>query len=557
MPTLSYVPRTHYRVTYANDNASAAELESLANKNIDDYNAAQTNLNLFYAGIVNQLYQNITNYIVSDLPIPGQLSTSEENLWVGNNDGFKLPYTDGDGNKKYYTIVNQINYDNIIATKSFHPRDYIAGETGFKFSLNSDLNPNTVFYQAPQIRDINACMNYFTDSISKNLTFEEYQNGLNDKTCPSFFPELTESNTAIFTAGNPEYKDGMIVPLYIDINKPKESMQVLYEQMYGVYYACQTDSELVTYTPTIQGTIAEVGKHYLTCRLWKSSAEFRDETAIGAAWTGVPETVGTQLNTSQESMANWGSGWTQILSPRPSGNSDLPRLSNWYITDVSNLIDAPYVTKNKDDTADPYFKVYGGTRSIVNEFGFSWTDHLNPWYESYSFSMGNMAQNYKSNQDSTVHMLAVSAEIDGFYYPLVYQFWNRLGREGNGFAIVQNNIINDVGFYVKDSETNQITKVPLASSSLSYSPYSLPIQNSCIGGGSAAWDNWNGSSQSYSNLSYAANQPLPQFPINTVINNVHFNINGNLTMWNMTACSNHFDRGAEWLPNSMYVEYSL
>ena len=80
IPDFTEIPGTSYQPVPAESNTTASIITAARN-GVTDLKNTQQSLDTFYAGVVNQLYQNIASYIVTDFPVNGQLNTAEQADW--------------------------------------------------------------------------------------------------------------------------------------------------------------------------------------------------------------------------------------------------------------------------------------------------------------------------------------------------------------------------------------------------------------------------------------------------------------------------------------------
>ncbi len=430
-------------------------------------------------------------------------------------------------------ISNDVGYADFVAINAFRPSNNPTPPSNKVpndpyLQMSSNFLSNSIIYQTPVLNDINTCITSYLDAVTNKTTIYDYYNNL-DTNCPAFFPELTDSNGDVVTAtvtgipgdGN---ENAIFAPIYIDTSSSPVS-QIAYGQMYGVTGACMAASEMYDYTPNlITSTIAENGTHYLTCRLWKSDNSLHNENAIISAinnstFPSGQEAITTSYNQSSASTNNI-SATTGFEMIKSASSSNLPYITAWYVTDASYLVE--------DDTSSGTIYFFGdnGSRSGIplSTPGNIAADATNLTYAINSAGMTS----------GSAHALAVSYVIDNFSYPLVLISYNRSGVDGNGFAVVQNNILNNVGF-IKDGTLYPITPDPSTFVSPPTIPYATSMANNCINmwvGGKqgntniCADDSNSLSSKAYEVLDYSEMAISPNSEIYTQINGMYFYING-------------------------------
>jgi len=162
--SFSNISATHYN--YAQ--------ESCTSQIIYNYNQAQQQLALFYASLTNQTYNNVANYIVSDLPI-------QEQAWPTRSRSYNTP-------NGVITDNNILKYASVVGINvPVKPMGNIP-----QSMKNSNWVNNAIIYQYSGIQNINSCTDAIQTSASKNISIT---NILNSATCPSIFTDIN---------GNPE-----------------------------------------------------------------------------------------------------------------------------------------------------------------------------------------------------------------------------------------------------------------------------------------------------------------------------------------------------------------
>jgi hypothetical protein len=175
-----------------------------------DYNTAQENLTLLAAAMVNQLYQNVMGYIITDIPVGSQAYPNNQ----------AIPYVNESGTM-VYNNNHKINYSGIIGANTSTALQLLtnalaqtsvdqtsASPTMLDTALASNLqslgtgaNPSLLFYQYAGINNVASCIGNLE---SYNLQYG--QNGtiggaINSASCPSLLVDVNESpvNQSVLT----------------------------------------------------------------------------------------------------------------------------------------------------------------------------------------------------------------------------------------------------------------------------------------------------------------------------------------------------------------------
>jgi hypothetical protein len=650
MPNISSIPGTYFAATQA-AGSSDADIQAASSTNESGFEQAQRYLDMFYAGLVNKLYENVVGYLVTDFPLADQLSGVEGGEWdsgafsysaligswtmpttspvagyscweatevaYGSNGngqwseapngyescksaqaasgavystehvnfclnattydvttgcykwassaaGVAYPWTSvpqGAQALSYQndiTIENDVPYATIVAVDAFtpatNPKPSSGAQAGNPYFTMSNAQ-SSVIYQTPVIKGINTCLENYIGAVQKQVAQGEFFEDIQTN-CPPILAEATDESGTVLIAtltgipgdGNPH---AILAPMYVDLSASPVT-KTPYGLMYGVGEACQANSEFMTYIPTTSETTAVAGTPYLGCRLWKTTTGFRDEEGVGNVIGNAPlggtdggNVGGFQCpyNMSAATSSDW-TAWTALLPPQPAGGSGLPGIGNRYITDASYVS----VDLSTNPTASPYFTQSAGADTVE----FSWPGNLNAWPSNLYFWAGAMNQNFQGSQPGTAHLLATSLDIDGFHYPLVYIFLNKNNLAGNGFAVVQNSILNNVGI-VLDGAATPLT---IDSSSGAQTPYTSQINGICGPGDLSGYCSSGASSRAVGNLTYASEPISPSNGLFAIINGIRFYFDGSINRYtdasHFTQPSNmHFF--ADW--ESLYVAY--
>lgn len=175
-----------------------------------DYNTAQKNLTLMAAAMVNQLYQNVSSYIITDVPIGSQAYPNNQSIPYVNESGTIV-----------YNSPHTINYSKIgesastalqVLTHALAQTTVPATNAGNTIMVESVLATNLttlgtgpasslLFYQYSGINNVGSCIGNLE---SYNLQYG--QNGtlsgaINSQSCPSLLVDVNESpvNQSVLT----------------------------------------------------------------------------------------------------------------------------------------------------------------------------------------------------------------------------------------------------------------------------------------------------------------------------------------------------------------------
>ena len=222
--------------------------------------------------------------------------------------------------------------------------------------------------------------------------------------------------------------------------------------MYGVAHNCQ-NSDFVTYTPSKSNVTAVQGTPYLTCRLWNTPTHFDDESLIMTAINGSSlinpfnnkVSVTSAFNTTTSSFNNYANGHHIVNFSSADVNNNVGAITEYYVLGASNQSISNFEGKSfishyfsSIDSSGDQDLLYSSTLDSLYAYSGS---NIRPLY-MYPFI------NSIDAKPNFVHLLSTSVNIDGFYYPLVYMHYNSGNTRGNGLAVVQNSVLNDVGFVI-------------------------------------------------------------------------------------------------------------
>ncbi|RTK94302.1 MAG: hypothetical protein EKK64_08925 [Neisseriaceae bacterium] len=154
---------------------------------LDYYNASQQNLSILYAQIVNQLYSNTLNYIVTDSPVGNQSYPNAQTF----------SYQDESG--QLINLGESINYSALVgssvmsatstlidAMQNSSPTNGVNLANSLKLAMsNSKQQYSTLFYQAPYFSNAASCTlalsqyNYLNGTNGSIQDFYQSESGLN------------------------------------------------------------------------------------------------------------------------------------------------------------------------------------------------------------------------------------------------------------------------------------------------------------------------------------------------------------------------------------------
>lgn len=347
------------------------------------------------------------------------------------------------------TIENAIPLSSIVASNGIIPLNSPMNAqnptSGVPYLGDfKNIGNNAVLYQTSQLRDVNQCLENYIAYSAAGMSLHRYYQDF-ETTCPAFMPDIKGKLT-----GAPNFSDILSEYVISPVMVNDDGTTTQYGEMYGVIDACQSASEIFTYIPTTENTIAQKGTPYLTCRLWKSSDDFYKTADIAQAWG--PGTPGTMM--LNQSGNSW-SDFTGITPTRPytaiellvggggypgvDGNTTakLPQSGDWFVTHIS--------TDARATTAHTFWYTGGSYYDTLKQI--STPDDVHPYPNYYWLWSGSL--NHSSfHNNVALEMINIVVDIDGFYYPLTIQMFNYAGWPGKGYAVVQNPILNNVGFII-------------------------------------------------------------------------------------------------------------
>jgi hypothetical protein len=489
-------------------------------------------------------------------------------------------------------IQNQINYNSIIAANVFKPSNNPPPVSGPYsgpdapgspfFQLNDALSETTFIYQSPAIREVNQCLSAYITAAESSTTISAYlASDSFYKSCPSFFPaqylltsgsltttpppsngetsSLSYASTSpvisTMTGGPSLHNDDdstsneIFAPMHYDASTGTVKQ---YGKMYGVISGCQSSSELYTYIPTSANTIAQKGVPYISCGLWISNditqvkaanteALFNNEaTILSGLNLGNMFSNGYTLSTlyNEPYITNGSSGYqqtTEFTFTSPIGPSDPPAITKWFISDTT-------FTPKPTGTADPYFNGSGLQIPLITPTNTCGADCTNL---TYTISAGGLTKN-----DSVVHGIALNYQIDGFVYPLVLFMYHDANLAGNGFFVVQNAVLNNVGFINASGNAVPISGAYNSNDKASTNAWQVPFAAGILDNpvDDAPAPSVATASIQYNNLNIAENYLF------TIVNGLVFYINGDngSKFWSHSTVDGVY---FAWYGSSIHIEY--
>lgn len=304
LSSFTNVPATHYN--YSNETC-------VGQININ-YNKAQQQLALFYAALENQLYINVANYIVSDLPIQGQAWPTVKQQFTSKAGKVEFDY-------------NTISYGQVFGKKIATPISVIPNEMKITNTNGVLWANNSILYQYSGIQNIAACANTIDSQSSAQ---NQIANILNNQNCPSLF---------LNTSGQPENQgqfnwNSQLQPYYIANGQTQGQLSPtinLINNCSGNAVASSNNSivppyNLYWYTPGPNSPLYSIqsGTAYLMCGNWpqitnsftgNGRAYYINASFNASLWgplyqNGDAVTFSTPNNSSLILMSNPNGAWT-------------------------------------------------------------------------------------------------------------------------------------------------------------------------------------------------------------------------------------------------------
>lgn len=342
-------------VYYNPNNFSALypSIDSSINSQTQFYNMAQRNLSMLYAAIVNQLYINTIQYLITDQPVGAQsypdsatfsYSYNSNGQIIESTTSEKVNYTGNIGNK----VVSAIStlFGAVNASVPINGPNLYASLLSAIHSANGYA---TLFYQVPGLVNNAACLNalsQYNEVIGATGSIQEFYGSDAGASCnASILP--TVNNSAV-TASIVDWNT--IQPYYVS---NAVTLPTLYGSVTNNISACNTGSSvgsipaanLYVYTPN--GVTLSLGTSnvpYLMCGNW-STANFQEQIVIpttSSTWESAMSIVGQASYSS-------GSMFTYLTAGGVSSNITFMdgAFENWSSNGLSNN-NLPYGTTQQN-----------------------------------------------------------------------------------------------------------------------------------------------------------------------------------------------------------------
>jgi len=416
------------------------------------YNNAQEELTLVFAQIVNQLYLNTLNYIITDVPVGNQSyssqsfeiytsSQSSQGQFIFESTNEVIPYL--------ANVGTGVGSATAALYSALQNSPAITGTAGKNLidSLNQVAQSQTLLYYQYPLPNVVSCVNALEKYSLQNGALGKMQDFYNTESAQTACaPMLTTAN------GSPVESSVVsgqtIQPYYVNNDYP-----ALMGSVTNNIAACNGQSvgslpgyNLYIYAPTVSYlyTLGQVGVSYLMCGNWSTDNFPSNGSTNGQLiLSGVTGQSVYTLNPLGNFDNSWSYGtnfyYSQNSPQTPNNGGVNTAIGLWTANGgyypTSNMTNITLLNFNSQNWSSSSSNYNNNNGDIVTQLQSGWMNENHPSV---------------SNGDAVANVAAIQITLpDGFIAPLALTYTNISGWGGNYVAITPNP--NALQVYIESS----------------------------------------------------------------------------------------------------------